>query len=73
VADKKPDCKCPDCGACKTCGAHPPQIVPMPYPVYPQMQPYRPVQPWPNYPRPYWTNTSGNSAQPSVGGTTYNA
>ena len=68
------DRKCPDCGACKTCGARPPQIVPYPYPVYPQ--PYRPYNPWvspntaPAYPRPFWTFTSGTAAQPPLGGTT---
>lgn len=55
---KKPDNgKCQSCGACKECGAHP-QIVPMPYPVYPQ--PWA-TYPWqPNY--PYWQVTYGQSA-----------
>lgn len=55
------DKKCPNCGACKECGAHPPQVVPMPYPVYPQ--PIYPSSPWarpyPNYPRPTRTATAG--------------
>lgn len=80
-AAKKKDAaeKCPSCGACKECGAHP-QIVPMPYPVYPwgypQPQPYRPYiqpsqpyMPWIN--RPYTTGDS-SSTQPSGHTQTWN-
>jgi hypothetical protein len=51
-------------------------MVPYPYPVYPQPQPFRPYPwtgtPYPSYPRPFWTTTSGSSAQPPSGGTNIN-
>ena len=62
--------KCPNCGACKECGAPQPQIVPMPYPVYPYVQPWVTpyTQPWPNrWTVTYGTNVSmGNTNQSSI-------
>ena len=43
------DKKCPNCGACKECGAHPGYVQPYPY-TYPPSHYYQPwVQRWPYY------------------------
>lgn len=59
--------KCPNCGACKECGAAPvkmiPYPVPTPYPVYPQ-----PVNPWPYQPYRYPTWTVSGAGTSGYGG-----
>lgn len=65
MSDQK---KCKKCGACPECGASP-QIVPMPYPVYPYGYPYVAPRPWNHYYQPYYYSnvTSGIQSNQSVG------